>query len=343
MVSAADPNSVNGRWSNTVSNALSLDRPDVPPTIAGISASQNATNTMQVLPFSSLLLADPDAGQSQTLTVHLSSPGLGALTGSGPLPTNASGDIVLSGAVGDVQAEARGLVFRPTSGMTGVETLTLTIDDGFGGVVTNANTTVTVAPATDTSDLTHFSLSPTQTILTSTATGSSTVAPVETYSGPVDNVQTQFIYDGTAPLAVVAQQAGMLIRSEGDATAVQALGGSNVLDIRRGSGFMVGGPGADTFLFDARQALPSWDTVVNFHPGDAATIWGFAAGISRDWWTANAGAAGYQGATLRMDLDNNGTVDASLTFANTSLANAGHYTILTGNVAGTDYLTVVAN
>lgn len=342
IVSAADPNSANGRWTSTVGNTLALDRPDVPPTIAGVSAGQNTTNSMQVLPFSGLTLADPDAGQTQKLTIHLSNPALGALTGAGPLTTNASGDIVLSGTIAAVQAAARSLVFKPAAGVTGAETFSLRLDDGFGGIATDAHTTVTVASAADTSDLAHYPLSPTQTVLTSTATGSSTYAQVETYAGPADNIQSQFIYDGAAPLAIVAQQPGMLIRSEADATAVQLLGGNNVLDMRRGSSFLVSGPGNDVFLFYGNQPRETWNTIVNFHAGDSITLWGFAAGTSTDRWDASAGAANYTGATLRADINGDGRLDASVTFAGKTLADTSHYAVQTGTVGGTDYLAITA-
>jgi hypothetical protein len=342
VVSAADPNATNGRWTTTVTNTLPLDTPDNPPSIAGISVGQHATSSMQVLPFSALVLTDPDVAQTQTLTIHLSNAALGTLTGASPLTINSSGDIVLSGTIAAVQATARSLVFKPASGVTGTETFSLTLDDGFGGIVTDGRTAVTIAGAADTSDLAHFPLSPTQTVLTSTATGSSTYAQVETYAGAVDNVQTQFIYDGVAPLAIVAQQPGMLIRSRADATAVQLLGGNNVLDMRRGSSFLVSGPGNDVFLFDGNQPQETWNTIVNFHTGDSATLWGFKAGTSTDWWDTNAGATNYQGPTLRTDINGDGKLDSSLTFAGKTLAETSRFALQTGTVAGTDYLTIIA-
>ena len=47
-VSAVDPNTPGGRWGDLFTNAVSLEAPDVPPTISGTSASQSATDTMQV-------------------------------------------------------------------------------------------------------------------------------------------------------------------------------------------------------------------------------------------------------------------------------------------------------
>ena len=134
----------------------------------------------------------------------------------------------------------------------------------------------------------------------------------------------------------------MLIRSRADATAVQLLGGNNVLHMRRGSSFLVSGPGNDVFLFDGNQPQETWNTIVNFHTGDSATLWGFTAGTSTDWWDTDAGATNYQGATLRTDIDGDGKLDSSLTFAGKTLAETSRFALQTGTVAGTDYLTIIA-
>ena len=82
--------------------------------------------------------------------------------------------------------------------------------------------------------------------------------------------------------------------------------------------------------------------MVNFHHGDAVTIFGFVAGVSTDPWTAVDGAAGYQGATIHSELAGAGTgVNASVTFAGVSLADAqAKFSLTTGTVGGTPYLNV---
>ena len=187
----------------------------------------------------------------------------------------------------------------------------------------------------------HFPIS-TQTVLTSTATGSSTFSETELYQGAISNLNTQFLYDGDTALAVVAQQSGMLISSQAQATAIQLLGGVNVLDMQQGSSFLVSGTGTDTFLLHADQAQTTWNTIANFHTGDSVIIYGFAAGTSTRSWDANAGAANYTGATLRLDVDGNGTIDSSLTFAGKTTADTSHYQITTGNVGGSNYLSIAA-
>lgn len=341
MVSVADPNNSAARITQTVTNTLSLDAVDVPPTISGLSTAQNATTSMLVLPFRTLALADPDVAQLQTLTIHLSSPSLGTLSGPSGLTTNVSGDYVLTGTAATVQAATRALLFTPSTTAAGTETFGLTLDDGAGGVATAA-ASLTIAAAAHPSSYVSFPIS-TQTVLTSTATGSSTFSEVQTYAGAVGNVNTQFLYDGDTTLAIVAQQSGMLISSQAQATAVQLQGGVNVLDMQSGSSFMVSGIGADTFLLHADQALETWNTISSFHSGDTVIVYGFTAGTSARWWDPTAGAVGYTGATLRFDVDGNGSVDSSLTFAGKTLGDTDHYQIQTGSVGGSGFLSIAAS
>jgi Ca2+-binding RTX toxin-like protein len=117
-----------------------------------------------------------------------------------------------------------------------------------------------------------------------------------------------------------------------------------VLDGGTGSNFLVGGTGSDTFFTDARGALVVWNTLNNFHAGDMATLWGFVQGVSSYYWEASpAGAPGATGATLRADIvggagrDGSG-IDASVTFAGLSVAQAQKLVVSTGTQAAGSYL-----
>ena len=57
---------------------------------------------------------------------------------------------------------------------------------------------------------------------------------------------------------------------------------------------------------------------------------------SRLLWVANDGAAGFKGASFHADLDGNGLIDTSLTFA--GLTEAQLPTQSFGTVGGYDYL-----
>jgi hypothetical protein len=94
----------------------------------------------------------------------------------------------------------------------------------------------------------------------------------------------------------------------------------------------------------------TWSTLVNFHAGDTATIFGFQAGVSTQLWTGSEGAVGYNGLTLHSETKGVGTgVDASLTFTGVDPATAdAHWSITTGTLspgttAATDYLMIQWN
>ena len=129
--------------------------------------------------------------------------------------------------------------------------------------------------------------------------------------------------------------------------ALQVSVGHNVLDGGTGSNFLTGtvlGKGVDTFFTDARGSAVVWNTIRNFHAGDAATLWGFTQGVSSWFWDkAATGAAGYEGATLRANIvggagrTGNG-IDASITFTGLSLDQAQRLQVSTGSVGAGSYL-----
>ena len=167
-------------------------------------------------------------------------------------------------------------------------------------------------------------------------------APV---SGP-GYLKNQYIYAGSDNLALSTQAANVFIHSGSGNDAIQVATGRNVLDGGLGSNFMTGGTGQDTFFTDARTPGVVWNTIRNFHAGDAVTLWGFVNGASTYHWDAAlAGAAGSQGATLRANIAGgsgragNG-IDASVTFAGLSVQQARSLQVTTGTQAGNPYLYI---
>jgi Ca2+-binding RTX toxin-like protein len=72
-----------------------------------------------------------------------------------------------------------------------------------------------------------------------------------------------------------------------------------VLDGGTASNFLTGGSGTDTFFVDDRGAAADiWSTVVGFHAGDAATIWGVTPQDFSLDWIDGQGAGGFTGLTL---------------------------------------------
>src|ERR1700753_1179799 len=96
--------------------------------------------------------------------------------------------------------------------------------------------------------------------------------------------------------------------------AIAASSGINVLDGGTGSNFLTGGSGADTFFVDDRVATTDiWGTVVGFHAGDAATIWGVTPQAFGLPWVDGQGAAGFTGLTLHAAAAGRATASLTLT------------------------------
>lgn len=156
-------------------------------------------------------------------------------------------------------------------------------------------------------------------------TNSSFDTPGEDYSGPVKDIQHQYISVTADQLNIVALTANAFIHSGSatDAIDVSATGGTNVLDGGAGSNFLVGGTGADTFFVDNRTAAADvWSTVANFHTNDAVTLYGVNAADFAMSWEDNQGAAGYTGLTMHAIAA--GKPIASMTIAGYSSADLGN-------------------
>ncbi len=181
--------------------------------------------------------------------------------------------------------------------------------------------------------------------VTDTSTGQSQQSAGAAYAGPVASLQSQFIWAGADGIAVTAAKPDVFLHGGAGDDALTTTGGTNVLDGSGGSNFLVGATGADggtdTFFIDGRAGT-TWSTVVNFHHGDAVTIWGYQAGVSTLPWTASEGADGYKGATFHSELAGAGTgVNASATFAGISLADVqAKLTTTNGTVGGLSYLNI---
>ena len=189
---------------------------------------------------------------------------------------------------------------------------------------------------------------------TDTVTGQSGTMASDIYSGPVAGLQRQYIWSSPDGVAISSAAPDVFLHGSAGADALAVSGGVNVLDGGGGSNFLVGATGGDgghdTFFLDARDPAVTWSTLVNFHQGDTATIFGFRAGISTLPWTASDGAAGYLGLTVHSEIGGAGTgVNASLTFAGISQAMAdAHWSVTAGTLqpgtaGATDYLLIQWN
>ncbi|HYZ61516.1 MAG TPA: hypothetical protein VE650_03615, partial [Acetobacteraceae bacterium] len=187
--------------------------------------------------------------------------------------------------------------------------------------------------------------------ISNATTGGSVTQTGEEYSGPVDYLQRQYIYPGSDNVAIRADVPNAFLKGSSGQDALQVQAGNNVLDGGAGSNFLMGGDGSDggrdTFFVDARDpSAVTWSTIVNFHQGDQATIFGFHPGLSTRPLTASDGIAGFTGVTIHSEINGAGTgVQASMTFAGIDQATAEqHFIFTTGTLAGNlDYLLIQYN
>jgi hypothetical protein len=181
---------------------------------------------------------------------------------------------------------------------------------------------------------------------TDTTTSAAGAVTPDLYSGPVNYLQYQYIWGSTDNVAISANRNNAFLHGGTGDDALAVNGGSNVLDGGAGSNFLVGGTGADsgtdTFFVDGRGGAVTWSSVVNFHHGDAVTLFGFTSGVSTQPLTDNEGAAGYTGATIHSELGGAGTgINASITFAGISSADAqAKFTYSVGVMNGANYLQI---
>lgn len=154
-----------------------------------------------------------------------------------------------------------------------------------------------------------------------TDTAGNQLAPGTAYAGPVAGVARQFL--GSAAGEAVAGTAGhdFINLLNGD-DAADGGPGDDIIDGGLGSNFLTGGAGRDIFFLDARgngQAI-TWSTITDWADGEQLAIFGVKQGISRATWLASDGTAGFQGATLHLDIDGHGGIDTSVTWSGRSIA-----------------------
>lgn len=153
-----------------------------------------------------------------------------------------------------------------------------------------------------------------------TTTGSSIAATGSPYVGPVAGLQNTYADITSDGLNILATTPNWFIATGSGNDAVTVTSGNNVIDGGSGSNFLTGGIGNDTFFVNATAPLQDiWTSVVHFHQGDFATLWGVAPVVATSIaWANNQGAAGYTGLTLHATTVN-GT-SASLTLDGYSTA-----------------------
>ena len=170
-------------------------------------------------------------------------------------------------------------------------------------------------------------------------TGASGSHAMDAATGGPDYLQWQYLDAGSDTVAMAAGLPNVFLKGGAGTKALAASSGRNVLDGGTGSAILTGGTGSDTFFLDVRGTAQVWDTLVNFGAGDALTVWGWSPGSGTETVDALDGAAGAQGATLRLANAQGGPV-SSVTFAGLSADQVAHLQLSTGTAGGLSYLHV---
>ncbi|MGG5889845.1 hypothetical protein ACLF3G_22155 [Falsiroseomonas sp. HC035] len=149
------------------------------------------------------------------------------------------------------------------------------------------------------------------------ATDTSTIWLSSTYAGPVAGIASQWTGTALADLALGTAGNDFIALGAGDDAAAGG-GGDDVMDGGTGSNFLSGGGGWDRFFLDLRGEGPTWSTITDFEAGEEVAVWGWQQGVSTFLRADSDGAAGFQGATLHVDVDGDQVIDGSVTWAGRS-------------------------
>jgi Ca2+-binding RTX toxin-like protein len=172
----------------------------------------------------------------------------------------------------------------------------------------------------------------------------------------VAGLTSEFIAVTTDNLNITAETPNAFISLDGgsgeDAIAVNQVNGNNVLNGSTGSSFLYGGTGKDTFFVDDRNPPAGssiWSTVVGFHSGDNATVWGVTPNDFNLSWVDGQGATGFTGLTLHATGPGKPTASLTLTGLTSADMSNGHLAISFGttpnlpNLPGSNYMLVHYN
>jgi hypothetical protein len=170
--------------------------------------------------------------------------------------------------------------------------------------VSNGSVAFTASPTSNLAGYGLISIGPTGTTptggltVTDTTSGQPVTATGTAYSGPVPGIQNEYVSVSQDNLNITTSTPNWFIHSGSgtDAIDVSKGGGTNVLDGSTGSNFLTGGTGNDTFFLDDRAPTADvFSTVVGFHSGDNATVFGVDATNFTVQMLDNQGAAGFTG------------------------------------------------
>ncbi len=281
--------------------SITVIPPQAPPLIVGTLAAQTVIAGNAIKPFAPVTISDSNAAPKDSVVISLidstgkASDANGTLSGAG-LTETAAGSGVYTLAAADpatVTTQLDALTFTPTALASGqgpvTTTFALVVSDG-GQTTKDSTTTVNeVAPTAG---------PPANFWVTDETTGQFFAEGGEPYTGPVQGITQELILATSDNINVTANIPNVFIHtgSGNDGIDVSRANGNNILDGGTGSNFLIGGTGDDTFYLDNRNpAAPIFSTILNFHSGDNATVFGVNATDFSVLELDNQGAAGYTG------------------------------------------------
>src|SRR4051812_16276143 len=257
---------------------------------------------------------------------------------AGTIVAQAGDKIVLSG-VSATDAVMNGGTLVVSNGSTVVDRLAVA-GPAAGKAFTVSGSTITVG--TEAAAQTNFAVLATSTNTPLNDTGTA-------YTGPVAGLNWQYLNLSPINLNVASNVPNAFIHSGSgqDALDVSHANGTNVLDGGTGSNFLVGGTGNDTFFLDDRNPPGAlWSTLVNFHSGDNATVWGLTAADFQIQTLDNQGAAGFTGLTFNFTKAGQPTASLTLTGFNSADLSNGRLSLSYGRtddlpgLPGSSYLSI---
>ncbi len=320
--------------------------------VSGTGANTVFTPGAKIQPFKNIRVPDFLQDASSSVSTHSLTITVSGIDGGGP--TDANGTFVL-GLLGFHQTAPgtytldTGLSDDAAAAVSELKSLTFT--------AAQTPATITVSTAgnlqTGTGSFTQIVAAvPPTFIVTDTLANNSYTFAGTPYAGPGGAtsqyvVQTDYPALSTANLSITATAPGVFIHTGSgmDAISVAGVGGNNVLDAGTNSNFLTGGTagsGADTFFVDARNAASDiWNTVTNFHAGDAVTLFGVTPTNKAIAWADGQGITSATGLTLHATQAGTPTVSFTLAGYTTADLSNGRLGVTYGTEAdGTPYLYV---
>ena len=291
------------------------------PVIAGTVAGQTTSDTASIKPFATATVSDVDTGVQDSLTITLSNPANGTLSGMGLAAGATPGTYVLAAATPVVlTSELQALVFTPTAhqaaaGSTVTTTFTLTASQTAGGTTTTATDGKTAVVTTESASL---------NVINGPACGFGIIQGTSGNDQITAYGQYNAIF-GNGGNDVVNAGAGFAAVTLGAGNSTVTLGGS--------SNVVIGGPGNDTVT-----GAPGGYTAVTLGNGNNTV----AVGGTHDVILLGIGTntvSGTQGMAFITTGAGNDTI-AVAGSGNTINAGAGQNTIAGGT--GNDILVLPA-